>query len=132
MNYKLKNRQHFVHYHLPPIAWAFTIIAISSIPSAYLPKVEIFGTDKLVHVIVFCIFGLLLYRSYSNKKNTNPGFSKVYFFTIAGVIVLSIFIELYQGLIPGRRSDIYDLVANIIGGLFALIIVRMHNKALCL
>jgi VanZ family protein len=108
------------------------IIAISSIPSAYLPKVEIFRTDKLVHVIVFCIFGLLLYRSYSNKKNISPGFSKVYFFTIAGVIVLSIFIELYQGLIPGRRSDIYDLVANIIGGLFSLILVRMHNKALCL
>ncbi len=125
----MRKKQYFIYYHLPPIAWASMIIALSSIPSAYLPNVQMFGIDKLVHIIVFCVFGLLLYRSYSNKSNINPNFSKVYSFTLVGVVLLGIFTELYQGLIPGRRTDIYDLIANVIGGLFAIVIVRVYNSS---
>jgi len=120
VNLRLK---HFFKYQFPAIAWALLIFIGSSIPAKYIPHYKIFTYDKLIHILLFLIFGLFVHRS------LEPFIKKDYFswgrafFSIAVVILYGVLDEIHQGSVPGRTLDVWDAVADTIGGVLAAVIL---------
>jgi VanZ family protein len=106
-----------------PIAIILTIfIAIISLVSLKGgPHIKISNSDKLGHFIAYLLLSLSwLYalKNYPLKKN------KKYLF-ISLLIGYGIIIEVLQGVLTTyRQADLYDIIANSAGVLFAVILYR--------
>lgn len=122
---------HFVRYRLPALAWALLIFLGSSIPSSKFPNLKIFDFDKLIHITIFFVFGLLVYRA-STPRNGGTVFRWKRALIAIGVVVLyGAFDEIHQSFVPGRSLDKWDLLADSIGGCFAAIVIfARHRKKL--
>jgi VanZ family protein len=119
----------FARYLL--IAWALTILILSSIPNIPTLKIHTaraeFRIDYLVH---FCEYGFLTFVTFlsfaGNKFKIN--YEKIVFITIS-LILFAIIDELHQKLIPGRSYNIMDIMSNVAGilagNLFSLIVFRI-------
>ena len=101
------------------------ILIGSSIPSGSVPDVFRLTWDKLLHVIEYCILGILGFRYYSVTLK-QPLF---------GIIIIGITIgildEIYQGIIPGRFTSSTDVIADgigvISGALISKYYLQFHN-----
>jgi VanZ family protein len=119
--------RHFMRYQFPAIAWALIIFIASSIPATLIPPYKIFHYDKLIHVSLFLIFGVLVYRAlepYLKKDSFSWG---RLFFSISVVILYGVLDEFHQGFVPGRSVDVWDATADTIGGLLAALIVYIRH-----
>jgi VanZ family protein len=123
----LKILSRSIRYHLPPVLWALIILVAMSIPANYIPKVRIFGYDKIAHIGVFIVFGILVYRSIINWQLKNLNTIQSILFSLFSVMFFGFFSEAYQHFIPGRSPDIYDFIADTIGGLIAIPIILIYN-----
>jgi VanZ family protein len=123
----LKILSRSIRYHLPPVLWALIILISMSIPAEYIPKVKIFGYDKIAHIGVFMVFGILVYRSIINWQLKNINILRSILFSLFSVMFFGFFSEAYQQFIPGRTPDIYDFIADTIGGLIAIPIILIYN-----
>lgn len=124
----MPNINRFFRYHLPPFIWAFLIMIASSIPADKLPTVQIFGWDKIAHVCVFFIFGILILRSLYHRNKKINSKKQIAMLTLVFVVSFGIFDELFQSIIPGRISDIYDLIADAVGGILAVSLFNFINR----
>ncbi|MGA2623632.1 MAG: VanZ family protein [Bacteroidota bacterium] len=107
-------------YRYPAIIWAVVIFILSSVPSSAIPKMDILSHDKLIHGTIFFIFGVFVYRALA-PGNASHRFNwkraLVSFAIVAGYGILD---ELHQHFVPGRTPDIYDALADALGGLISL------------
>ena len=73
--------------------------------------------DKAFHAAIFFVFCLLLNRAFLNQSGA-PSLSK-YHLIISLLIVIAYGAsdELHQTLVPGRSPDVYDAIADSLGGL---------------
>lgn len=115
------NKKLFLKYHTLPIIWAIIIIIVSSIPSDKIPSIQIFGFDKVVHLFIYFVFGILIQRALYFSKGKVYNIRKISLITISIIFLFGLFDELYQGLIPGRTTDVFDLIADLTGGVLSLI-----------
>jgi VanZ family protein len=119
---------HFFRYQFPAIVWAIVIYVASSIPSTRLPKILVQVSDKFLHVMVFFVFGLLLYRGL-DQPNGPSGFSgRRAMLALAAVIVYGLADELHQSFVPGRTLDLWDIVADSIGGALAVTLIFLFHR----
>lgn len=118
----------FITYQLPALLWGLLIYIASSIPSTKLPKLELLAYDKLIHIIIFFVFGLLVYRALQPLARGSEFFWRRILITMAIVISYGIVDELHQGTVPGRTLDIWDLVADIIGGVLSAVIYFITTR----
>lgn len=105
------------------ILWTIFIFIGCSIPGSDIPKVNFFEQfDKLVHFVFFFILYTLWYFSfYLSKKNT----ILIFFVTL----IYGFAIEFYQMYyVAGRSFDVWDGVADGIGALVALILIKNINR----
>jgi len=102
-------------YKILFIVWSALITTFSSIPSLNLNPSPIIGTDKIAHFTEYFIFSLLFIKLH---KDSRKG--------LLNLIWLALFIplldELHQIPIPGRDFSIYDILADTLGFLVAIII----------
>jgi VanZ family protein len=117
----------FLKWNWPGILWAFFIFFLCSLPGNDVPKVQFLfeDFDKVAHFGLFFILSALMYRGF-RKQNS---FLILYQFPCFLITVFCIIygggIELYQGyFVPDRSADVYDLIADIIGGIFSLILLK--------
>ena len=120
----------FVKYHLPAIAYAALILAVSSVPSLKTPEVRFFAADKVAHFIEYAIFAFLAFRSLIHI----PILSRTNLAVPAAVLLVAGFAyldELYQRHIPGRHSDMNDYAADLAGALLVLGLtwLRHHRRS---
>lgn len=103
--------------------WVIIIFILCSIPGNKIPSnplVNIPHFDKIVHFGIFFILGIFVMSSLNIPKRTNK-------MRISLICMLIVF--LYGGLIEvlqayffvNRSGDFYDLIADILGGLFAVL-----------
>jgi VanZ family protein len=123
----LKIISSFIRYHFPAILWAVIILISMSLPAQYIPKVKIFGYDKIAHIGVFFVFGILIYRSIINWKHKPGSILISLMLMLFFVMVFGCVSELYQHFIPGRTPDIFDFIADTIGGLVSIIAELFYN-----
>ena len=116
----------FVRYQLPFILWALVIFTFSSFPTPPVPRLGIRFEDKWQHLVAYGLLGYLAGRAFF--------FQNRYFFLSRRPILMAVLFgvlygisdEFHQYFVPGRFTDIYDVIADGIGallgaGLFALL-----------
>ena len=96
----------------------------SSLEGTSIPKSYIFTLDKLIHIVEYFIFGVLLY------------------FSIIGItkysIILSLILgtlysfidELYQSTVYARNSSGFDVIADIIGLILGAFFVKLYINSI--
>lgn len=99
-------------------AWAAVIWRLLTLPPEETPDVSFIpSADKLGHVAVYCIWGLLISwaatRSFQNPARLAVGVAVVVAGAAYGVIS-----EIYQAQI-GRDPDLLDVAADTVGALLA-------------
>lgn len=120
--------KHFLKYQFPAIGWALLIFIGSSIPAKYIPTHKIFTYDKLIHLTLFLIFGVLVYRAVRPTREGELFRWVRVFFSMSVVILYGVLDEIHQGSVPGRTLDIWDAAADSLGGILAAIIVYINHR----
>ena len=110
--------------HLLTIAFVSLMLIGSSLKGTSIPKSYIFALDKLIHIVEYFMFGVLLY------------------FSIIGItkysIILSLILgalysfidELYQSTVYARNSSGFDVIADIIGLILSAFFVKLYFNSI--
>ena len=110
----------FTGFWLPVLAYLTVIFALSSRP--YLqPPVHFLYADKVLHVGEYLVLGLLLVRALrATLRVSRPLFAAM--IAIGLVVIVGVSDEFLQSFIPGRTSDVFDVMADVLGGAIAQIV----------
>ncbi len=102
----------------PPVIWSAAIFYSSTLPgsSIHLPQFKF--VDKLIHVLVFGILTLLVLRIGWGSENK----IKAFYFGILYSILYGLIDEIHQFFVPGRFTDPFDFLANVVGVLVGCLI----------
>ena len=115
-NYKLIN--------LLTISFVLLMIIGSSLKGTSIPKSYIFTLDKLIHIVEYFIFGVLLYFSI-------VGITK---YSIILSLILGIFYsfidEFYQSTVYARDASGFDIIADIIGLILSSFFVKLYFNSI--
>jgi VanZ family protein len=95
------------------VLWAIVIFGASSVPSDAIPQSIIFSQDKLIHMGVYAVFGILLYRGI--RRRSTGTWIAAGWLTFGIGVVYGASDEFHQHFVPGRSMDIFDLIADAIG-----------------
>ena len=116
---------------MPAIVWAICIYVASSVPAGRVQWWILHRWDKAVHLIIFFIFGLLVFRAL-HRGDQSPQFSyKRVFIMLLIVLGYGFFDELHQATTPGRSVDLRDFLAAVAGGILAggvAVVTHMVNN----
>lgn len=115
-------------YFISSIIWALIIAFLCLESSAGLPKVKVFGIDKIVHCgFHFVLTGLLFTFFWNNNfiKNNNSFLKKAFLISL----IYGILIEVAQQLFTTtRQADVLDVLANVTGAILAILSIKMFIK----
>lgn len=137
---------------LPIISYSIFIIYLSSLSAIPYIISHFDIKDKILHCIGFLGYGILLFlpifclmQNSQNHQSTNDiedrinnpekdysniQLNKSYVYTFIISFTFAISDEIHQSFVPGRNSDIYDLVADTLGILSSLLIYHLIFKLL--
>jgi len=103
---------------LLPISWVVIIAYLSFIPLDQLNLPKALSLDKIFHLGVYAI--LVLFFGFPLKP-----FSRPFYWSIGFTILFGLSIEFIQHyLIPNRRGDVYDVLANLLGVALGVILLK--------
>ena len=108
------------------IIWTVIIVVLSLLPKEAIDSnhIKLFkGADKIVHFVLYAVLMFLWFRININEKVSK---SKRRFITFGVIysISLGIILEILQNYLEiGRSFDTFDIVADILGVLFIVIIL---------
>lgn len=117
-----------IRYRLPAIVWAFFIFIASSIPSNRIPNFLFKYLDKPIHILIFGVLGVLVYRALEPDSQRDRYTMKTALMTFGIVLCYGIIDEFHQGYTPGRSVDLYDLMADAVGGILAVIVIYLWRR----
>jgi VanZ family protein len=107
----------FMGFWLPVLAYVSIIFAVSSQPNLKSPLPFANG-DKIAHLGEYLVLGLLLVRAVrASLRVSRPLFAAM--IAIGILVTVGVADEFLQSFIPGRTSDIFDLLADVLGGAIA-------------
>jgi VanZ family protein len=86
--------------------------------------------DKLVHLILYTGFGILLYYTLKNSPNSTLRNHALLFAIIIGT-VYGASDEFHQSFVPGRTASFWDLAADSTGVIMAQAVIFIKEK-LCI
>ena len=95
----------------------------SSFEGNSIPKSYIFTLDKLLHIIEYFIFGILLFFVFFFNSNKPDVIS-----FILGIFY-SLIDELYQSTVIGRDSSALDVIADIIGLILSILFIKLFMNS---
>ena len=119
---------HFFRYQFPAIAWGILIFLASSVPSAKIPTLFLLSFDKIIHVTIFFIFCILVYRALEPQSHYPLFTFKRIFISIGLIVLYGTIDEFHQGTVPGRTFDLWDLCADATGGFLGGLIIYLFFR----
>lgn len=94
---------------LPIVLWVSIILYLSFDPLEYLPEPKLFGLDKLVHIVMYLVLGLLFILPMQVSKMS-------ILFILIPCLFLSAITEVIQHhFIINRYGEWSDFASNVIG-----------------
>ena len=108
-------------------AWTVLIMVLSVIPGADLPTLTLWEPDKIMHAFVY---GVLTFLTFQWLKSF-PAFASLNKKAIISVIVCILYgfiIELIQLILPTRKFDLLDELANTIGCLISVAVILVFSS----
>ena len=121
----MKNKKRF--YTISFIIYSIIIFGVSSYPRLAIPiklHSSLLEPDKIAHFIQYFIFALLYFKF---RQNRGIGEKEILCELFFLGMLIPIFDELHQILIPGRTFEWYDVVADLIG-FYTFIISKIIQK----
>ena len=121
---------------LPAILWTLQIFYFSSLPRSSYPKIDEqhFGTSYLQYIYhfgqYFCL-SLLVYRATlrgSVSAKTAAGHGHVLKHALLAIAIIAFLDELIQIPVPTRKFTVRDLMADVAGGGFGLLLMMHMGK----
>ena len=110
----------FVGFWLPVLVYVTVIFALSS-QQHLQPPIIFPNADKLLHAGEYLVLGLLLVRAVrATLRVSRPLFAAI--IAIGIVVTVGVADEFLQSFIPGRQSDVFDLLADVLGGAIAQLV----------
>ncbi len=110
----------FMGFWLPVLAYVSVIFALSSQPNLQSP-LRFANGDKVAHLGEYLVLGLLLVRAVrANLRVSRPLFAAL--IAIGIVVMVGLSDEFLQSFIPGRQSDLFDVLADVLGGAIAQLV----------
>jgi VanZ family protein len=108
------------------LCWAGVIFYLSHLPGADIPPL-FYGEDKLLHAFVFGILGLFTLGA---MKTTPDGYRPFQpWLAVILVTVYGVLDEFHQHFVPGRTTDIFDVIADAVGGMLGVWLLYRFIKA---
>lgn len=118
----------FMAYQLPAILWACLIFVSSSITSSQMPELAIFRFDKFIHLGVYFVFAFLVYRAF-RYQNRFPALARhAGLITVVIIVLYGASDEIHQYFVPGRDSDVVDLLADTTGGVLLVALLWIKER----
>jgi VanZ family protein len=113
----LEKRPSWARAWAPVLAVCAGIFVASSMPASALPKTLLFsGQDKVEHGLVYGLLGFLVVRALA-RRDPRRTVARL----VAGAVVFALLFgasdEFHQWFVPGRSVDVFDLLADVTGGL---------------
>lgn len=112
---------------LPAIVWACAIFIASSIPSSHLPSSAIFRQDKLIHMGIYAVLAVLVYRGFRKHAPARTA-TQAALATLGVCILYGVTDELHQHFVPGRSMDVFDLLADALGSALAVVLAVRYER----
>ena len=117
----------FVRYQLPALLYALLIFAGSSIPSLAPPPLGVHLSDKFYHFVEYAVFGYLCARAFYYQSNrVLRDFALIIALVVGSLYAVSD--ELHQSMVPGRYADVGDLLADVVGVIFAVLVFSRRRR----
>lgn len=119
----------FFFYHFPAIIYGLVVFLLSSVPGMNMPEYGFLLADKLLHFLEYALFAILIFRSFSQLFRKQ----KLHYVIVASsffLILFSLLDEYYQKYIPGRESDVADVILDVLGASLILFFlwIRKHRN----
>ncbi|HPC36309.1 MAG TPA: VanZ family protein [Candidatus Marinimicrobia bacterium] len=99
---------------VPAILYAVLIFGLSSFSKTPSVKIPIWNFDKLVHMLEYTVFGILLMLAFRSNQIGKPMRRANFQSSILGVLY-GLSDEIHQYFVPGRTSSLADLGADALG-----------------
>ena len=115
-------------YLFAAITWTLIIAYLCLESSADLPKVKVFGIDKIVHCGFHFVFVMLWFLFFWNN-NSSKNFNKFLKESVLLSFSYGIAIEIAQQLFTTtRQADVFDVLANLTGAILGYLTIQMFHK----
>lgn len=95
---------------------------LTSIPGRDVPSVGIPHVDKVVHVLLYAVLGLLVARALRPADPSRRPALGALLVALVAVALFAALDEWHQQWVPGRSTDVLDWYADLAGGTFALLL----------
>lgn len=112
-------------FSLAAICWLVALLAGTLLPSDKIPEVTTRMSDKVIHGLIFFILATLFLIAARKERFLRIPPDKIYIIIIPLILLVAIMTEGLQYFIPGRMSDLNDLIANIAGVLLGVLVYRL-------
>ena len=113
----------FTWYWLPVLMYVGVILVISAQPNLH-PPTQFQYSDKFYHVLEYFGLGVLLARALRAGRPAVVRSRTVMMAMALGVIV-GVGDEIFQSFVPGRLSDVFDVLADATGVLLAQLVFHL-------
>lgn len=101
------------------ILYIILIIGLSSIPGEGISDIKLLSEDKLLHLIEYMIFGILVTRAFAFRMTQQM---KIFLIAVLIAGIFGALDETYQNLIPGRESSYTDWIADLVGAVLGSLV----------
>ena len=106
-------------YQIAFFSWIIIILILTSVPDLNTSEDQIVGYDKFIHLTMYTVFAFL----YSKMQSQKPIKEIVRSLLIMALLV-PIADEVHQIPIPGRSFALADIIADILGFLIVILLLR--------
>jgi len=108
----MKDKNSFAKYQLPLLLWALLIAVSSSIPGAAFPQVSQWWIPKIIHVIYFFLFCVLVYRALKHQNLMPLSVNACLALSLVLTLVYALLDESHQLLTAGRHPSLTDVIID--------------------
>jgi VanZ family protein len=115
-------------HYLPACVWAATIFVASALHTNAIVSQDILDYDKLIHLGVYFVFGILVHRALRFEQSPVWLRTSASLFTILITALYGVSDEFHQHFVPGRSMEFFDWVADALGGIVAVGVVTLASR----
>lgn len=124
--FNLLERHKVVMIYLPLIFYWMLLFTLTSLPTESVPAIGV--NDKVEHMLAYFGLSFLLYLALLFQKRSIILKNYAVLFTFLVVFAYGITDEVHQLLIPGRSCELLDFLADMLGGVIGIIVLRVLIK----
>lgn len=113
-----------MRYHIFFILWLLVIFVESSFPGTAYPEINIFQADKIVHLGIYGLLGLLCFISLIHQNKFVALYNSAYLWTLIICSFYGATDEFHQLFTPNRTCDFFDWLGDTAGALIAILVIK--------